>query len=224
MGMASIKKAILDHARELMELNKVKKTHQYTWEEALDVARYDLYYCNSDEDSKKYLVNETMSDLVTEEEADLLFRKARKTKKQNLLTAEQEKYNKEVQTKTKEGRLNYLLSEIKKRPELFGTTFEYTNSYIKGIAPECGLPYTIRISKHKEQKVFTNTKDRKKNLGDITPAETRAMSLGYMLATCPDKELFEAVSYNLSSFGYVNRDAKFPYGSIKITQHKKKED
>ena len=51
-------------------------------------------------------------------------------------------------------------------------------------------------------------------------AEQRAMSLGFMLANAP-KNLFEALSFANTAFGFVNRDAKFPYGSIKITQHKK---
>lgn len=215
------KAAILKHAQHLMDLNKIKHTHQYTMEDALDVAKYDLEYCNNDEDSKDYLINETMADLVTEEEAEDLYFKKKKMKHSDLLTPAQKKENATKAAKAKEHRMGFLVNAIEKAPELFGTDFEVTNVDIKGIAPDTGLGYTIKLAKHKEQKVFNKFTPRKANAGDLSMNEVRVAAIAYIVAT-ENEDLFEAPSFAGSAIGFVNRDEKFGYGSIKVTHHKAK--
>lgn len=210
------KSAIEKLARHLMEINP-----KYTKEEALELAMYDLEYTSSDSACKEYLKEETYDYDISEDDAEKMFAKKRAKKSKPVLTAEQKAFNAKAMENIKEKRVEYLASEIEKRPELFGDTIEYNVNAITGVAPESGLPYTIKIAKHKEQKVFSKEVIRKQNAAPITPAEQRAMALGYILAIAPE-ELFEALSFANTAFGFVNRDAKFPYGSIKITQHKTK--
>lgn len=211
--------AIKKHAKHLMEVNP-----NYTLEEAMDVALFDLEYTNTDAACRQFLEENTKDSDISLEEAEIMFTKKKKTQKKSVLTDEQKQYNATVMEDIRKRRVEYLVSEIEKRPELFGTEINYSLNAIEGIAPDSNLPYTIKISKHKVQKVFSKEVIRKKNAKDVTPAEQRAMSLGFILATAP-AELFEALSFANSAFGFVNRDPKYPFGSIKITQHKRaKED
>lgn len=207
--------AIEKHAKHLMEVNP-----NYTKEEALDVALFDLEYTGSDATCREFLEENTRDCDISLEDAEIMFSKKKAKSRKPILTDEQKAFNAKAMENIREKRVEYLVSEIEKRPELFGTEIEYSLNAITGIAPESGLPYTIRISKHKEQKVFSKEVIRKQNAGEITMAEQRAMSLGFMLANAP-KDLFEALSFANTTFGFVNRDVKFPYGSIKVTQHKK---
>lgn len=207
--------AIEKHAKHLMEVNP-----NYTKEEALDVALFDLEYTGSDAACREFLEENTRDCDISLEDAEIMFAKKKAKSRKPILTDEQKAFNAKAMENIREKRVEYLVSEIEKRPELFGTEIEYSLNAITGIAPESNLPYTIKISKHKEQKVFSKEVIRKQNAGEITMAEQRAMSLGFMLANAPE-DLFEALSFANTAFGFVNRDAKFPYGSIKITQHKK---
>ena len=207
--------AIEKHAKHLMKVNP-----NYTIEEALDVALFDLEYTGSDAACKEFLEENTRDCDISLEEAEIMFTKKKAKSKKPILTDEQKAFNAKAMKNIKEKRVEYLVSEIEKRPELFGTEIEYSVNAITGIAPESGLPYTIKIAKHKEQKVFSKEVIRKQTAAPITMAEQRAMSLGFMLATAPEG-LFEALSFANTAFGFVNRDAKFPHGSIKVTQHKK---
>ena len=207
--------AIEKHAKHLMEVNP-----NYTIEEALDVALFDLEYTGSDAACREFLEENTRDCDISLEEAEIMFTKKKAKSRKPVLTDEQKAFNAKAMKNIKEKRVEYLVSEIEKRPELFGTEIEYSVNAITGIAPESGLPYTIKIAKHKEQKVFSKEVIRKQTAAPITMAEQRAMSLGFMLATAPEG-LFEALSFANTAFGFVNRDAKFPHGSIKVTQHKK---
>lgn len=204
------------HAQHLMEVNP-----NYTKEEALNIALFDLEYTNSDAKCREFLEDQVRDCDVSLEEAKAMTTKERgnKTKKRQAQANERRANTLALNAKAEE-RVGYLISELSKRTELFGNGLSYSISSITGVAPESGLPYTIKISKHKEQKVFTKFMPRKKTAKDITMAEQRAMALGFILATAPT-DMFEALSFSSSSFGFVNRDTKFCYGSIKITQHKR---
>lgn len=210
------KTAIEKHAKHLMEVNP-----KYTKEEAIEIAIFDLEYTNSDAECKAYLEENTRDCDISLEEADIMFSKKKAKSKKPILTAEQKAYNTKAMENIKERRVEYLVSEIEKRVELFGTEIEYTTTTIQGVDPQSGLPYTIKIARHKAQKVFSKEVIRKANSAPITLAEQRAMALGYILATAPT-DLFEGLSFANSAFGFINRDPKFPYGSIKLTQHKTK--
>lgn len=212
------KTAIEKHAKHLMEVNP-----KYTKEEALDVALFDLEYTGSDAACREFLEENTRDCDISLEEAEIMFTKKKTKTKKSILTAEQKAYNAKAMENIKERRVEYLVSEIEKRADLFGTNIEYTTASIQGVDPESGLPYTIKIARHKVQKVFSKEIIRKPNSAPITPAEQRAMALGYILATAP-ADLFEGLSFANSAFGFINRDSKFPYGSIKLTQHKTKKD
>ena len=214
--MATIS-AIKKEAERLISINP-----RYTLEEAMELAKYDLECTSSDASSRAYLEEETRDCDISLEEAEIMFAKKVKKTKRPVLTKKQQDFNAKAMENIKERRVEYLVAEIEKRADLFGDV-EYDVNSIKGIAPESGLPYTIKIAKHKTQKVFDKVILRKKNASDITMAEQRAMALGFILANAPEG-LFEATTYSNSAFGFVNRDAKFPYGSIKLTQHKTKKD
>ena len=160
------------HALHLMEINP-----KYTKEEALDIALFDLEYTNTDAACKEFLEENTRDCDISLEEAEIMFTKKKPKTKKPLLTDAQKKYNAKAMENIKERRVEYLVAEISKRPELFGEQIEYNVNAITGFAPESGLPYTIKIAKHKEQKVFSKEVIRKQNSNAITMAEQRAMSL-----------------------------------------------
>lgn len=211
--MATIS-VIKKEAERLMKINP-----KYTLEEAMELAKYDLEYTSSDTACRPYLEEETRDCDLSLEECETMFTKKKPKSKKPVLTDEQKAFNTKAMENIKERRVEYLVSEIEKRADLFGD-IEYDINSIKGVAPESGLPYTIKIAKHKTQKVFDKVTLRKKNASNITMAEQRAMALGFILANAP-KDMFEATTYSNSAFGFINRDPKFPYGSIRLTQHKK---
>lgn len=212
--MATIN-VIKKEAERLIKINP-----RYTLEEAMELAKYDLEYTSSDAACRPYLEEETYDCDISLEEAEIMFAKKKPKSRKPVLTDEQKAFNTKAMENIREKRVEYLVSEIEKRPELFGTEIEYSASSIKGIAPESGLPYTIKIAKHKTQKVFDKVTLRKKNASNITMPEQRAMALGFILANAPEG-LFEATTYSNTAFGFINRDPKFPFGSIRLTQHKK---
>ena len=142
--------AIEKHAKHLMEVNP-----NYTKEEALDVALFDLEYTGSDAACREFLEENTRDCDISLEDAEIMFTKKKAKSRKPILTDEQKAFNAKAMENIKERRVEYLVSEIEKRPELFGTEIEYSVNAITGIAPESNLPYTIKISKHKEQKVFS---------------------------------------------------------------------
>lgn len=186
---------------------------------------YDENWCNSDEDAKEYLMNQLVTEDIDEKEVNDSFYKSPKVRK--TLTKGELKKNTAAANAARTDRLSVLAQGLEAYKDLFGDLVEKTNTELKYVDSETGLPFTIKISKHKVQKVVTKVvkrKTKKNEAGEdvevpFTTVELRAQAIEAVIRA--NGELFEAPSVCGTAFGFVTRDVKYPFGSIKMTHHKK---
>ena len=196
-----------------------------TDEECLEMWDYDNNWCNSDEDAQEWLRNHMLYGEIEEKELQERFAKKEKSK-----TAITKAEIKKISAKAKEDRaerMNNLEEGLKDYEFLFGPVVEKTNTELKYIDPVTNLPITIKISRHKTQKVIAKEIKRKpiiledgtKEVAPYSDAELRALAIeNVMLA---NSDYFKWVSFAGSQMGFVCKDVKYPWGSVKITHHKK---
>ena len=196
-----------------------------TDEECLEMWDYDNNWCNSDEDAQEWLRNHMLYGEIEEKELQERFAKKEKSK-----TAITKAEIKKISAKAKEDRaerMNILEEGLKDYEFLFGPVVEKTNTELKYIDPVTNLPITIKISRHKTQKVIAKEIKRKpviledgtKEVAPYSDAELRALAIeNVMLA---NSDYFNWVSFAGSQMGFVCKDVKYPWGSVKITHHKK---
>ena len=196
-----------------------------TDEECLEMWYYDNNWCNSDEDAQEWLRNHMLYGEIEEKELQERFAKKEKSK-----TAITKAEIKKISAKAKEDRaerMNILEEGLKDYEFLFGPVVEKTNTELKYIDPVTNLPITIKISRHKTQKVIAKEIKRKpviledgtKEVAPYSDAELRALAIeNVMLA---NSDYFKWVSFAGSQMGFVCKDVKYPWGSVKITHHKK---
>ena len=196
-----------------------------TDEECLEMWDYDNNWCNSDEDAQEWLRNHMLYGEIEEKELQERFAKKEKSK-----TAITKAEIKKISAKAKEDRaerMNILEEGLKDYEFLFGPVVEKTNTELKYIDPVTNLPITIKISRHKSQKVIAKEIKRKpiiledgtKEVAPYSDAELRALAIeNVMLA---NSDYFKWVSFAGSQMGFVCKDVKYPWGSVKITHHKK---
>ena len=196
-----------------------------TDEECLEMWDYDNNWCNSDEDAQEWLRNHMLYGEIEEKELQERFAKKEKSK-----TAITKAEIKKISAKAKEDRaerMNILEEGLKDYEFLFGPVVEKTNTELKYIDPVTNLPITIKISRHKTQKVIAKEIKRKpviledgtKEVAPYSDAELRALAIeNVMLA---NSDYFKWVSFAGSQMGFVCKDVKYPWGSVKITHHKK---
>lgn len=211
--------------RKKEQFERYKKAYGNLSQEQLEsLWDYDEHWCGSDEDCREYLLNELTTEYVDEKEIEDSFYKAPKTKP--TLTKAEIKKNTAKTKAAQSDRLDTLVEGLKAYDFLFGALVERTNTELKYNDPETGKGITIKIAKHKVQKVVSKTIKRKPvKLDDgteeeapFTSVELRSMAIENIMLANP--ELFEAPSFAGTQMGFVNRDAKYPFGSIKMTHHK----
>ena len=130
-----------------------------TDEECLEMWDYDNNWCNSDEDAQEWLRNHMLHGEIEEKEIQERFAKKEKPK-----TAITKAEIKKISAKAKEDRaerLNILAQGLEAYDFLFGPLVEKTNTELKYIDPVTELPITIKISRHKTQKVVAKEIKRK---------------------------------------------------------------
>lgn len=203
------------------EIKRLMKVYKISEVDAIELYEYDRDHTKTDEDAKEYLLNEIFVAPKVVEEA---FTKAAEPVVKTVSRVE-----KTAQTKaTKEmlaQRIDFLVEALGKEV-LFGEPVEITNNSIVFIASETGNQVSVKIAKHKEQKVVTKEmKVKTKRAADgtmvelaPTVAELRAKVLHTVIAS--NAELFEAPSFAGSKVGVANRDPKYPFSSIALTHHK----
>ena len=196
-----------------------------TDEECLEMWDYDNNWCNSDEDAQEWLRNHMLHGEIEEKEIQERFAKKEKPK-----TAITKAEIKKISAKAKEDRaerLNILAQGLEAYDFLFGPLVEKTNTELKYVDPVTELPITIKISRHKTQKVVAKEIKRKpvimedgtKELPPYSDSELRALAIENVMLANPDS--FKWPSFAGSQMGFVCHDIKYPWGSVKITHHKK---
>ena len=191
-------------------------------QECLEMWDYDNNWCNSDADSQEWLSKNTS--MTQKQIEDSFFKQA---KPKATISKAAIKKNTERAKEVRGQRLDILEEGLKEYPFLFGEVVERTNTELKYIDAETGLGITIKIGRHKTQKVVEKTVKRKtvKNAeGHKVPApysdaELRALAIENVMLSNPDD--FKYPAFAGSAMGFISRDLKYPWGSIKITHHKK---
>lgn len=204
-------------------LERYIKAYGCSLKEAEELYIFDTKYTDSDKDTKEYLTEHF--GMKETDVADMFYKIPKLMAKKTTVT-------KEVAARTKAdqaSRIDYIKDCIEKDYKfLFGEPTEITDNTLTYIAPETKLPITIKIAKHKTQKVVTKQvkrrnveKDSEGNPLPTTASDTelRVMALENILRD--NEELFPALSVAGAQFGYVIKNAKYPFGSVRITHHKK---
>ena len=196
-----------------------------TDDECLEMWDYDTNWCNSDEDAQEWLRNHMLHGEIEEKELQERFAKKGKPK-----TAITKTEIKKISTKAKEDRterLNVLEKGLEEYSFLFGPVVEKTNTELKYADPVTGLPITVKVSRHKTQKVVAKEIKRKpvtledgtKEIAPYSDAELRALAIENVMLNNSDN--FKWPAFAGSQMGFICRDVKYPWGSVKITHHKK---
>lgn len=203
-------------------LEKYVKAYGCSWKEAEELYIFDTKYTDSDKDTKEYLTQHF--GMKESDVADMFYKLPKLMNKKTV--------SKEVTARTKAdqtSRADYIRSQIEQDYKfLFGEPTEVTDSTLTYVAPETGLPITIKIAKHKTQKVVTKQVKRRTMKKDAegnpvptaaSDTELRVMALENILRS--NSELFPVLAVAGAQFGYVIQNAKYPFGSVRITHHKK---
>ncbi|WP_300369944.1 hypothetical protein [Brachyspira sp.] len=185
---------------------------------------FDTEYCNSDADVREFLETQCSSNEISQKEIDDSFYKIEKAQP----TVSKAQLRKEsMRAKAAQSdRLELLAKELEHYSFLFGDLVERTNTELRYIDSETGNGITVKIAKHKVQKVISKTIKRKpiklengkEEIAPYSTVELRAMAIENIILN--HQELFEAPSLAGTQMGFVVKDSKYPFGSIKITHHK----
>lgn len=204
-------------------LEKYVAAYGCSWKEAEELYNFDTKYTDSDKDTKEYLTEHF--GMKESDVADMFYKIPKLLNKKATVSKEVTARTKADQT----SRVDYIRSQIEKDYKfLFGEPTEVTDNTLAYVAPETGLPITIKIAKHKTQKVVTKQikrrrveKDAEGNPVPTAASETelRVMALENILRS--NSDLFPVLSVAGAHFGYVIQNAKYPFGSVRITHHKK---
>lgn len=203
-------------------LEKYVNAYGCSWKEAEELYIFDTKYTDSDKDTKEYLTQHF--GMKESDVADMFYKLPKLMNKKTV--------SKEVTARTKAdqtSRADYIRSQIEQNYKfLFGEPTEVTDNILTYAAPETGLPITIKIAKHKTQKVVTKQVKRRSMKKDAegnpvptaaSDTELRVMALENILRS--NSELFPVLAVAGAQFGYVIQNAKYPFGSVRITHHKK---
>lgn len=203
-------------------LEKYVNAYGCSWKEAEELYIFDTKYTDSDKDTKEYLTEHF--GMEESDVADMFYKIPKLMNKKTV--------SKEVTARTRAdqtSRADYIRSKIEQGYKfLFGEPTEITDNTLTYVAPETGLPITIKIAKHKTQKVVTKQVKRRNVAKDAegnpvptaaSDTELRVMALENILRS--NSELFPVLSVAGAQFGYVIQNAKYPFGSVRITHHKK---
>lgn len=202
--------------------HRYKAAYRCSDKEAEELYEYDTNYCNSDEDAKDYLLN--VLNLPKKKVKDLFVKKPAKSLKPAVITVPKEVTK---QTRVDQAdRMKFIGQQlVAEYGFLFGKIISETDALIEFQLPDGG-GLAVKIAKHKTPKVVT--KEIKRRVAhdreggvitlDLTDNEYRCMAVENVLRERPD--LFVALSVAGSQFGFVTYNAKYPFGSVKLTHHK----
>lgn len=195
-----------------------------TDEECWELYEYDTDHCGSDEDAQSWLKDSLTKEMIEEKELeDKFFKPA----KENKGPSKAELKKNTVNAKNAlEKRLDLIAAGLEQYEFLFGKLVDRNSNTLSYVDKETGLPISVKISKHKIQKVVTkNIKRKPVKLADgtseeapFTSVELRSMAIENVLIA--NGEDFEALSFAGTQVGFAARDIKYPFGSVKLTHHK----
>ena len=217
-----LKNTTVQSEKEKM-IARYKKAYRCTDDEAQELYVFDTKYCDKDEDTKAYLIDHCG---MKKEKVDELFYKSTRLLGLVMPTS----VSKEVTAKTKAdqaSRTKFIAERIEAEYKfLFGELVAEDESTLEYNLPD-GKQLTIKLAKHKTQKVVTKEVKRRGLAKDAagkpvptspTDVELRCMALENVLRENP--ELFVALSVAGSQCGYAMVNGKYPFGSVKMTHHK----
>lgn len=202
------------------EIQRLMGVYKCSRIEAEELYEFDKNHTGSDEDTKTYLSEELfMEESVVEGQ----FYKMAKEKP--TMTRVQQAEATRVAKDLRAERLEYLSEALGVDP-MFGPCVEADSTTVKFTAPDTGFGISVKVMRHKDQKVVTKAmkKRQKRNAEgkmvevDWTQADLRAMVLHKVIEARPD--LFEAPSFAGTKAGMVDRNEKYPFGSVTMTHHK----
>ena len=202
---------------------RYKKAYGCTTSECEELYTYDTKYCGSDSSAREYLLDVCN---LRAAEVNAYFGKVNR-----LLGDSPKEISKATIAKTSEEqatRVTFIASKLAQEYSfLFPTLIARTDSSLTYKTAE-GKTLDIKVMKHKTEQVISREVKRvgikKNDRGKPIPTaatdnELRCMALENVLREDPD--LFIALAAAGSKFGYIIPDnAKYPFGSVKITHHK----
>lgn len=196
-----------------------------TEEECLELWDYDNNWTDSDEDAQEWLRNHMLHGEIEEKELQEQFAKKKEKAKTAITKAEIKKMSAQAK-EDRAARLDILEEGLRAYVSLFGTLITKTNTELIYADPNTGLPISIKVSRHKVQKVSAKTikrrmitaEDGTKSVMPYNDMELRALAIENIMMANP--EHFKWPAFAGSQMGFVCKDVKYPWGSVKITHHK----
>lgn len=190
----------------------------YTEQEAIELYEFDHSDAiESDANLKEFLVDELTSEYIEEKEIEEMFYKT-PSKGKAKMSAADTKENTANSTKRNEERILALAEGLEVYKGLFPSELVVEGLGFSFVDEETGKSVSVKLAKHKAQKIVSKTIKRKDPLAPFSTSELRQMAIENVMMA--NEDLFEAPSFAGTQFGFATRDVKFPFGSIKLTNHK----
>lgn len=208
------------------EIKRLMKVYQCTRAEAESLYDYDTNYCESDEDAQDFLINEVPCTEISEKEVMDSFYKMPTQVSIKRSASAAKSMVKQVKEDQK-SRMSILVSDLTK---YYGFLFPnvVSQSETEATFTDGVTEFSLKLSKHKVQKVVTKQIKRKgvkldanKNPLPMAPTEIELRSMAIENVMRAHLEDFPALSTAGTQFGYVTGSGTFPFGSVKLTHHKK---
>ena len=189
--------------------------------EAMELYEFDFYHTDTDEEAEAWLAEHT--DIEHKQLAESFSKPAAKPVHVKITRGA---IDAAALAERNAARLNYLAgSLVGNYPFLFGDNFTPVSAAeVSFVAPN-GDHLSIKLSKHREQKVFSKPMQRRKKrqadgtMGVALLTENQYRQLA-IESTMRLSDLFESVAAANSQFGFPTRNEKFPFCSLKLTVHR----
>lgn len=189
--------------------------------EAMELYEFDFYHTDTDEEAEAWLAEHT--DIEHKQLTESFSKPAAKPVHVKITRGA---IDAAALAERNAARLNYLAgSLVGNYPFLFGDNFTAVSAAeVSFVAPN-GDRLSIKLSKHKEQKVFSKPMQRRKKrqadgtmgVAPLTENQYRQLAIE---STMRLSDLFESVAAANSQFGFPTRNEKFPFCSLKLTVHR----
>lgn len=189
--------------------------------EAMELYEFDFYHTDTDEEAEAWLAEHT--DIEHKQLAESFSKPAAKPVHVKITRGA---IDAAALAERNAARLNYLAgSLVGNYPFLFGDNFTPVSAAeVSFVAPN-GDHLSIKLSKHREQKVFSKPMQRRKKrqadgtmgVAPLTENQYRQLAIE---STMRLSDLFESVAAANSQFGFPTRNEKFPFCSLKLTVHR----
>ena len=189
--------------------------------EAMELYEFDFYHTDTDEEAEAWLAEHT--DIEHKQLSESFSKPAAKPVHVKITRGA---IDAAALAERNAARLNYLAgSLVGNYPFLFGDSFTVVSAAETSFVAPNGDHLSIKLSKHREQKVFSKPMQRRKKrqadgtmgVAPLTENQYRQLAIE---STMRLSDLFESVAAANSQFGFPTRNEKFPFCSLKLTVHR----